>query len=133
MDLDGFKQINDRHGHLYGDRLLMAIAQRLRGNKRQEDTLARVGGDEFILLLPHIANKNDVINSVTRILEAIEAPFDIDGIEIKSTVSIGIAFYPDDAHDRASLIAAADKALYAAKHAGKNNYAWASATPAVQS
>lgn len=124
MDLDGFKQVNDRHGHLYGDRLLMAIAQRLQENKRQEDTLARVGGDEFILLLPHIANKNDVIKSATRILEAIEAPFDIDGIELNTTASIGIAFYPDDAHDRASLIAAADNALYAAKHAGKNNYAW---------
>lgn len=133
MDLDGFKQINDRHGHLYGDRLLIAIAQRLQENKRQEDTLARVGGDEFILLLPHIAKKNDVVKSATRILEAIETPFDIDGIELNTTASIGIAFYPDDAHDRASLVAAADKALYAAKHAGKNNYAWAAPTLAVPS
>lgn len=123
LDLDGFKQINDRHGHLYGDRLLIAIAQRLQENKRQEDTLARVGGDEFILLLPHIANKNDVIKSATRILDAMRAPFAVDGIELNSAVSIGIAFYPDDAQDRASLVSAADKALYAAKRAGKNNYA----------
>lgn len=126
MDLDHFKHINDQHGHLYGDKLLIEIAQRLRENKRQEDTLARVGGDEFILLLPHIAYKNDVIKSATRILHAVKVPFEIDGLELRSTVSMGIAFYPDDATDRASLVAAADQALYAAKRGGKNNYAWSS-------
>lgn len=131
MDLDDFKQVNDRHGHLYGDRLLMAIAQRLRQTKRQEDTLARVGGDEFIFLLPHAVNKSDVVKSACRILKAIEAPFDLDGVELSTTASIGIAFYPDNAHDGASLIAAADKALYAAKQAGKNNYALTMPGPAV--
>jgi two-component system, cell cycle response regulator len=133
MDLDGFKQINDEHGHLYGDKLLMAVAERLQETKRQEDTLARIGGDEFILLLPHIVNNSDVIQSATRMLKAIRAPFDIDGMELRSTMSIGIAFYPDDAHDRTSLIAAADKALYAAKQAGKNNYAWVAYKPEVLS
>jgi two-component system cell cycle response regulator len=129
FDLDGFKQVNDRHGHLYGDKLLIAVTQRLQKNKRQEDTLARVGGDEFILLLPHTANRNDVIASASRILQELKAPFDINGIELSAAASIGIAFYPDDGHDGTSLIAAADKALYMAKHAGKNRYAWASFTP----
>jgi two-component system cell cycle response regulator len=129
FDLDGFKQVNDRHGHLNGDRLLMAVAQRLQKNKRQEDTLARVGGDEFILLLPHTANRNDVITAATRILQELKAPFDINGTELSAAASIGIAFYPDDGHDGTSLIAAADKALYMAKRTGKNRYAWASFTP----
>lgn len=131
LDIDGFKQVNDRHGHLHGDKLLITIAHRLQENKRQEDTLARIGGDEFIFLLPHLASKNDVIKSATRILHAMEAPFEIDGVELSSTTSIGIAFYPEDAQDRASLVGAADKALYAAKHAGKNTYAWVPPTPAV--
>jgi two-component system cell cycle response regulator len=129
FDLDGFKQVNDRHGHLYGDKLLIAIAQRLQKSKRQEDTLARVGGDEFILLQPHTVNKHDVAISASRILQELKAPFDINGIALSAAASIGIAFYPDDGHDGTSLIAAADMALYKAKRAGKNGYAWASLTP----
>ncbi|WP_194715256.1 diguanylate cyclase domain-containing protein [Noviherbaspirillum soli] len=119
-------EVPDCHGHLYGDHLLKATARRLQENKRQEDTLARIGGDEFIFLLHQISNKNEVSKSATRMLRAMEEPFDINGVELRLTISIGIAFYPDDAHDRASLVRAADKALYKAKRSGENDYAWVS-------
>lgn len=125
MDLDGFKQVNDQHGHACGDSLLKAIADRLCAVARKEDTVARIGGDEFVMVLSEITRVDDVVRPATKILSLLEAPLDIYGISVKVTGSIGISFYPKDAEDSETLLARADEALYSAKHAGKNRYQFA--------
>lgn len=125
MDLDGFKQVNDQHGHASGDRLLKEIAERLRSVARQEDTVARIGGDEFIMVLAEISRVEDIVRPATKILSLLETPLDIDGVPVKVTGSIGISFYPTDAEDAQTLLLRADEALYCAKHAGKNRYQFA--------
>lgn len=122
MDLDGFKQVNDQHGHACGDSLLKEIADRLRSITRQEDTVARIGGDEFIMVLSEISHASDVVGPAAKILHALGTSVDINGIPVKVTGSIGIAFYPTNADNPEALIALADEALYCAKHAGKNRY-----------
>jgi two-component system, cell cycle response regulator len=125
MDLDGFKQVNDQHGHACGDGLLKEVADRLRSVARKEDTVARIGGDEFIMVLCEISRVEDTVRPATRILDLLEAPFEIDGKSVRVSGSIGIAFYPTDAEDSEALIARADEALYSAKDAGKNRYQFA--------
>jgi two-component system, cell cycle response regulator len=122
MDIDGFKEVNDRHGHQCGDELLKQVANRLRGATRREDTVARIGGDEFIILLPDVACADDVAHPASKVLRSLATTFDIDGLPVRVTASIGVAFYPDDAEDAESLIARADNALYEAKRSGKNQY-----------
>ena len=122
VDLDGFKPINDSFGHAAGDAILIEAAQRLRAEARESDTVARVGGDEFLLLLEDVGNAADCTVVATRILAAIAQPFQVAGRQVQIGCSIGIVVHPDHG-DRDKLVANADAAMYAAKRAGGNGYA----------
>jgi two-component system cell cycle response regulator len=122
MDLDGFKAINDQHGHECGDRLLQMVADRLGGVTRQQDTVARIGGDEFVMLLPDLHDMNDVMRPALKILDVMAMPFNIKGLCLEISTSIGIAGYPYDGTSVAELITRADAALYQAKRAGRNRF-----------
>jgi len=124
IDLDGFKAVNDRYGHDAGDALLEQIARRFRATLRESDLLARVGGDEFALIAPNAKDGREMGQLAQRLLNALSdasAP-KLAGEPVSA--SIGIAFYPDDAEDLQGLVAAADAAMYAAKRAGKNRFAF---------
>ncbi|WP_413436482.1 putative bifunctional diguanylate cyclase/phosphodiesterase [Sulfuriferula sp. GW1] len=122
MDLDQFKHINDSLGHSIGDQLLQSVAQRLVACVRQSDTVSRQGGDEFVLLLPHIEHAEDAALSAQKLLAALVAPHRIDQHDLHISVSIGISIYPDDGQDAETLIKNADTAMYHAKEYGRNNY-----------
>jgi len=122
LDLDSFKQINDTLGHSVGDQLLRAVGDRLKGSLRKTDTVARMGGDEFLLLLPQIARAEDAATVAQHIMKTFQAPFSLEGRELCITASIGIAIYPDDGEDVDTLLRNADKAMYRAKQKGRNNY-----------
>jgi len=122
LDLDNFKSVNDSLGHMIGDELLKEIAKRLTGRLRQNDTLCRLGGDEFILLLPAIERTEDALEVAKIVMESFENPFICGGCSIVSTVSIGIAIYPDDAQDVDILMRNADVAMYYVKAHGRNGY-----------
>ena len=120
LDLDCFKEINDRHGHLAGDRMLQHIGSILAQSIRSFDTAARFGGDEFVILLPE-TDKNEALELAERIRTKINREmFVVETSEIRLTVSGGVAAYPDDALSSKELFKCADKALYQAKHFGKN-------------
>ena len=122
LDLDRFKVINDRLGHTFGDQLLIAIADRLKACLRTTDTAARLGGDEFTILLEGIKDASDAIRIADRIQEELALPFDLDGQEVFSTASIGIAL-SSTGYDRPSdLLRDADTAMYRAKALGKARY-----------
>jgi diguanylate cyclase (GGDEF)-like protein len=108
---------------------LKEIADRLRSVTRQEDTVARIGGDEFVMVLSEISSVDDVVRPASQILRSLGTPLDIGSVSVNVTGSIGIAFYPIDAEDAEALIARADEALYSAKHSGKNRYQTASHPP----
>ncbi|OYV76638.1 MAG: diguanylate cyclase, partial [Acidithiobacillus ferrivorans] len=120
LDLDGFKQVNDRLGHAAGDQLLQAVVQRLQGYLRAGDTLARMGGDEFGLILPGLNSVEDLETLCNRLLATIREPLDIQGEAISVSGSIGVTLYPLDDNDSRTLIQHADMALYAAKDAGRD-------------
>lgn len=120
LDLDGFKAINDTHGHAYGDEILKQVAQRLVGCSRKEDTVARVGGDEFVIVMGDIANVGDTQEPANKLIDAVSQPYQVNGLTLQLSTSIGVALFPDDASEVAELIAAADGALYEAKRSGKN-------------
>jgi diguanylate cyclase (GGDEF)-like protein len=122
FDLDRFKYINDTLGHDIGDELLKAVAERLKSNLRQEDTLARVGGDEFTLILPALHHVDGAAVVAQNILKALERPFSVSGQELFVSSSIGITFYPFDNNEASVLSKNADTAMYAAKSRGGNNY-----------
>jgi diguanylate cyclase (GGDEF)-like protein/PAS domain S-box-containing protein len=122
LDLDHFKLINDTLGHTVGDRLLQDLAQRLSGCVRQDDTVARVGGDEFTLLFPGLGRGLDAVRMAQKMLKSIAQPFFLDGQELHVTASVGIAIYPEDGKDAESLMSNADGAMYRAKDLGRNNY-----------
>ena len=122
LDLDRFKVVNDTLGHPIGDSLLQAVAQRLKTCLREGDTLSRIGGDEFMLLLPHVRNRDNVVFIAEKILSALKAAFQIEGHELFIGVSIGIALYPEDGDTRETLIKHADIAMYHAKDQGRNNF-----------
>ena len=122
LDLDRFKLINDTLGHPVGDSLLQQMAKRLAACLRDCDTIARWGGDEFILLLPDIHGPEDVIQISQRLLAALQPAFQIDNHQLRVSSSIGIAIYPDDGEDAETLTKHADVALYRAKDKGRNNY-----------
>lgn len=117
VDLDGFKQINDTHGHAIGDRLLVVVADRLRGAVRPVDTVARLGGDEFAVLVEGVADSVEADRLAARIVEAVGEPVDADGEPLLVGASVGIA-QSSEAADASALTREADAALYAAKHAG---------------
>jgi diguanylate cyclase (GGDEF)-like protein/PAS domain S-box-containing protein len=122
LDLDHFKLINDTLGHSTGDRLLQDLAQRLGGCVRQDDTVARVGGDEFTLLFPGLGKGLDAVRMAQKILKSLAQPFFLEGHELHVTASIGIAIYPEDGKDAETLLSNADGAMYRAKDLGRNNY-----------
>ena len=122
IDLDRFKLINDCFGHATGDALLKAVAQRLSSCVRQTDTLSRVGGDEFTLVLTDLQNVEDAHMVAEQLLATLQKPFDIPGTEIFVTCSIGIAMYPQEATEAATLLKNADAAVYRAKNNGKNQW-----------
>jgi len=122
LDLDNFKNVNDTLGHEWGDRLLLQVANRLAANLREEDTVARLGGDEFLVLVAAVASESVVIELVKRLLHSFALPFTVAGSDLFVTVSIGVAFYPDDGGDPGTLTKHADIAMYQAKARGKNNY-----------
>ena len=122
LDLDGFKAINDSYGHGYGDEILKMVAARLVGASRKEDTVARIGGDEFVIVLGNLAGKGDAREPAAKLIEVISEPYFINDLTLRLSTSIGIAIYPDDASTVDSLLGAADTALYEAKRAGKNRF-----------
>lgn len=120
LDLDGFKHVNDHFGHDIGDDLLKIVAQRIRTLVRQSDTVARMGGDEFIIKLNNPLHRDEVTDIANRIIATVNDPIELNGKAIRVGASIGIAMFPDDATTPAELIKHADTAMYAAKSAGKN-------------
>lgn len=122
LDLDQFKNINDSLGHRFGDLLLSAVAERIKGCVRQVDLIARMGGDEFILVLPKIRDKDDVAMVAKRIIDSFEKPLVVHDQEFYVTTSIGISTFPDDGTDQETLIKYADLAMYQAKEKGRNNF-----------
>ncbi|MBI4318564.1 MAG: GGDEF domain-containing protein [Chloroflexi bacterium] len=122
LDLDRFKHVNDTLGHTVGDRLLCDVAARLQGILRKSDTIARMGGDELMLLMPDVARQEDAAVIARKILEAVRTPFLYDGYELRVTTSIGIAIFPDDGEDAESLMRNADTAMYRAKELGRDNF-----------
>lgn len=122
IDLDGFKKINDTLGHTMGDHLLKEVAQRLRANIRESDTVARMGGDEFTIILNNLHDIEGVSCMAEKLITAINQPIDLGGNTCNVGASIGIAVYPDHAGNISDLINAADSAMYQAKANGKNKY-----------
>jgi diguanylate cyclase (GGDEF)-like protein len=122
VDLDGFKQINDNHGHGAGDAVLNEVAARLRDCVRTGDTVARFGGDEFAVLLEQVTTIEEATIVADRIISAIQRPFTIDGRIHHISASAGVALYDYDASADA-IIRSADEAMYTAKTGGKNHYA----------
>ncbi|MBC8212620.1 MAG: EAL domain-containing protein [Gammaproteobacteria bacterium] len=121
LDLDHFKNINDTLGHSIGDKLLVKVAHRLKRILREEDTLSRLGGDEFILLLPN-TEEDEARQIAIKLIEAIALPFQLDQYELGSTLSIGIAIYPLDGEDFETLLRNADTAMYRVKQAARNDF-----------
>ncbi|MDM7456234.1 MAG: diguanylate cyclase [Tepidimonas sp.] len=121
MDLDGFKAINDQHGHAAGDRLLVAIAQRLRAAVREVDTVVRLGGDEFVVLLPDLGRTEDAQPLVRRLLDAASTPIDDPAGTLQVSASIGVTYYPQVSPvDETILLQQADSAMYQAKRGGRH-------------
>jgi diguanylate cyclase (GGDEF)-like protein/PAS domain S-box-containing protein len=122
MDLDGFKEINDNHGHNVGDELLIAVSHRMQGALREGDTLARIGGDEFIAVLVDLDNIEDSQPVLDRLLKAAAEPITLGDDTMCVSASIGVTLYPQDGADADQLMRHADQAMYVAKQAGKNRY-----------
>jgi diguanylate cyclase (GGDEF)-like protein len=122
MDIDGFKYINDTYGHVVGDELLIIVAERLSHVLCQGDTLARIGGDEFVVVLTDLAKPEDYKSSIERLLLAVSEPILVGNLTLKVSVSIGVTLYPQDTSNSDILVRHADQAMYVAKQAGKNCY-----------
>ncbi|MBA2665720.1 MAG: EAL domain-containing protein, partial [Trueperaceae bacterium] len=122
LDLDNLKVTNDALGHAVGDALLVAVAQRLHASVRADDTVARIGGDEFTMVLPDVGDAAAAAGVADKILQSLRVPFVLDGNEVHVTASIGITLFPDDATDADSLIRHGDTAMYQAKGQGKDRY-----------
>jgi diguanylate cyclase (GGDEF)-like protein/PAS domain S-box-containing protein len=122
LDLDGFKAVNDQHGHAAGDLLLVAVTENIKQILRAEDTIARLGGDEFVLLLADIASPEECSQILERILQVVASPLHIAGSDVVVHASIGVSMYPQDQGDADSLLRHADQAMYHAKDSGKNRF-----------
>lgn len=122
IDIDGFKDVNDTHGHLAGDQLLTQIAAALKESVRSEDTVARLGGDEFAVLLPRLDKSRDVTHMASKVLKAIAQPFHVEGGHVAVSASVGVALSSDSGNDSTKLVKCADIAMFHAKRHGKNGY-----------
>ncbi|MDO9068938.1 MAG: EAL domain-containing protein [Deltaproteobacteria bacterium] len=122
LDLDRFKAVNDTMGHVIGDKLLKIVAKRLMACVRESDTLARLGGDEFVAILVGVTQEEGITSVAKKVLAIVSEPVYIDGHEIYSTCSIGIAVYPEDGADGSTLLKHADTAMYQAKDLERNNF-----------
>lgn len=122
LDLDGFKQVNDTYGHDTGDLLLSSVAKRLVESVRGEDTVARLSGDEFVIVLLDVNHNNDVSNLVSKLVKTVAEPYFIKGHKLKVTASVGVALYPTHGSTVEALLSCADQAMYTAKKAGKNGF-----------
>ena len=120
LDLDHFKLVNDTLGHPIGDRLLQAVAERLRRGVRETDTISRQGGDEFVIVLPELADPESAGSIAGKLMEQMHEPVRVNGHRLNVTFSLGIALYPDDGEDFDTLMKKADTAMYSAKEAGRN-------------
>jgi len=127
LDLDGFKEVNDCAGHAAGDEVLKRVAARLLEAVRESDTVSRQGGDEFLVLLPEVADREAAARIAQKMLKAVAEPMLLDGRSFSLSASIGIALYPDDGGDATTLIGRADQAMYDAKCARRNVYRFADA------
>ncbi|MBS0512711.1 MAG: EAL domain-containing protein [Proteobacteria bacterium] len=122
VDLDRFKRINDSLGHEVGDQLLVEVARRLRSCLREDDTVARMGGDEFVVVMSDFDGPEGAVHAAGRMADALRDPIAVDGRELVVTCSIGISLYPDDGADSSTLIKNADVAMYRAKDEGRNAF-----------
>ncbi|KAF4530440.1 hypothetical protein B566_EDAN018580 [Ephemera danica] len=123
LDLDGFKKINDTHGHKVGDQLLKAITLRMKSVVREYDTIARVGGDEFVIILNDVKTLSMAVPLLERLLTYVGTPVSIDEIVLNVSASIGVTCYPQEREVSADhLLHQADQAMYRAKYLGKNQY-----------
>jgi len=122
LDLDRFKNINETLGHLLGDKLLVAVSERLLGVLNESETIARFGGDEFTLLLPQVTSIDEATQHAQKIIELLAAPFKLNNHELHVTTSIGVAFYPEDGENSEILLKNAETAMYRAKEQGRNNF-----------
>jgi len=122
IDLDGFKTVNDSLGHEEGDKLLIAVSKRFESCAREADTLARIGGDEFVILFESVKTHDEILHLAERILHSVEDPIQVEDRSYYIGASIGIALYPNDGEDTSSLLRSADIAMYRAKENGKNRF-----------
>lgn len=122
IDIDKFKKINDSYGHAFGDLVIKKVAKRIKNNIRTVDTVARFGGDEFIVVLNNISKHSLVTEIILRIIKSLEVPIIINKSSLNVSLSLGVTFYPDDAKTSDELLINADMAMYEAKKMGRNNY-----------
>ena len=122
IDLDGFQDVNDTHGHTVGDVLLAELANRLRASLREGDVIGRMGGDEFVVLIEEFTEAGQVAEVAKKLLDTVARPFTLQGRDCQVTASLGISIYPDDGKDADTLIKNADMAMYLVKQQGKSSY-----------
>jgi len=122
LDLDGFKEVNDKFGHDMGDRVLVKAAERLRRSVRRSDILSRMGGDEFLVLVPILKTAENAVGMGRKIVNSFKEPLEVDGISHRITVSVGAAVFPQDGVDAIELIKKADRAMYKVKRNGKDGF-----------
>jgi diguanylate cyclase (GGDEF)-like protein len=122
LDLDRFKTVNDTLGHVVGDLLLKGVASRLIGSVRSGDTVARIGGDEFVVLFCDVSSDDDIVIIAGKLVETFNKPLSCEGHKLDITASIGISVYPDDGNTLETLLKNADTAMYEAKQSGRNRF-----------
>jgi diguanylate cyclase (GGDEF)-like protein len=132
IDLDRFKEINDTHGHGVGDQVLQEIARRLKALFRSVDTVCRLSGDEFLVVITGVGSRADIVCSAKKLVASLNAEMEIEGNVLSVTPSIGIAVYPEDGGDMEALIHNSDSAMYRSKHQGGNAYSFFSPCPSAE-
>jgi len=121
VDLNGFKPVNDTHGHAVGDLVLMETGRRLREAVRESDGVGRIGGDEFVLFLRTVETREQVQQVCAKLLASLEQPYELQGLVLQLSASIGQALFPDDGKDESTLLAFADADMYRVKKAGSQS------------